>query len=133
GDTRTFTTAPSCHGPFTSHWTANRVVILGASLPGYLPVSVSTGDAGTYCVIVTGAVNSVTNCATLTVNEPTTATGPDDLVLVTGDTGTFSTTPSGTGPFDYQWTNSEVETSELTTCRDTVCRLSIEDAGTYCV
>ena len=55
-------------------------------------------------VIVTGAANSVTNCASLTVNEPTSGNGPNDMTLISGGTGTFSTTPSGTGPFTYQWT-----------------------------
>src|SRR5207244_7084888 len=47
-----------------------------------LPIwPVRTNDAGIYCVVVTGAANSVTNCATLTVNEPTSASGPNDLTL----------------------------------------------------
>src|SRR5206468_2556572 len=75
-----------------------------ATNSSYTVGPVNPGDAGTYCVIVTGAANSVTNCATLTVLEPTTATPINDLTLITGGSGTFSTTPSGTGPFDYQWT-----------------------------
>src|ERR1043165_9911548 len=93
----TFSTTPSWCGRFTYQWTADGTEIPGATNSSYTVGPVSPGDAGTYCVIITGAANSVTNCATLTVNEPTTATGPNDMTLVTGDTGTFTTTPGGTG------------------------------------
>src|SRR5919197_856819 len=114
GDTGTFSTTPSGTGPFTYQWTDNGAEVPGATNSSYTVGPVSPGDAGTYCVIVTGAANSVTNCATLTVLEPTTASGPNDMTLVTGQTGTFSTTASGTGPFEYQWTKDGVDITGAT-------------------
>src|SRR5205814_699848 len=133
GDTGTFSTTASGTGPFNYQWTDNGVVMLGATNSSYTVGPVSAGDAGTYCVIISGAANSVTNCATLTVNTPTSGTGPDDLVLVTGDTGTFSTTASGTGPFNYQWTDNGVVIPGATNSNYTVGPVSAGDAGTYCV
>src|SRR5437763_14384821 len=42
--------------------------------------SVSPSDAGRYCVKVTGLLNSVINCAVLTVQSNLTAIGPVDTV-----------------------------------------------------
>src|SRR5439155_16663447 len=93
GESGTFSTTPSGTGPFEFQWTHNGVESPGATNSTYTVGPVSPGDAGTYCVVVAGESNSVNNCDTLTANDPTTATGPNDMTLVTGDSGTFSTTP----------------------------------------
>src|SRR5437899_777212 len=134
GSTGTFSTTPSGTGPFTYQWTDNGVVIPGSTNSSYTVGPVTPGDAGAYCVIISGAVNSVTNCATLTVIEPTTASGPNDMTLTSGDTGTFSTTASGTGPFAYQWTdNRGVQIPGATNSAYTVGPVTPGDAGIYCV
>src|SRR5439155_11479643 len=133
GGSGTFSTTPSGTGPFDYQWTKDGEVITGATNSSYTVGPVTPGDAGTYCVIVTGAANSVTNCATLTVLEPTTATPINDLTLITGGSGTFSTTPSGTGPFDYQWTKDGEVITGATNSSYTVGPVTPGDAGTYCV
>jgi hypothetical protein len=70
-----------------------------------LPMNnVTTGQAGVYTVIVSGAAgNSVTNTATLTVNVPVTVTVPPvDQTTVVGSNVTFSVTATGTS-LSYQW------------------------------
>src|SRR5439155_1328506 len=114
-------------------WTKDGVDLPGATNSDYTVGPVSPGDAGTYCVVVSGAVNSVTNCATLTVLVPTSASGPDDMTLITGDSGTFSTIASGTGPFDYQWTKDGVDLPGATNAHYTVRPSRADDAGTLCV
>src|SRR5204862_378622 len=84
-------------------------------------------------VVVSGAVNSVTNCANLTVLVPTSASGPNDMVQSPGDSGSFSTSASGTGPFEYQWTKDGVDLTGATNSNYTVGPVSPGDAGTYCV
>ncbi|HXR04762.1 MAG TPA: immunoglobulin domain-containing protein, partial [Verrucomicrobiae bacterium] len=66
--------------------------------------NVTTGQAGVYTVIVSGAAgNSVTNTATLTVNVPVSVTVPPvDQTTVVGSNVTFSVTATGTG-LSYQW------------------------------
>ena len=91
-------------GPFTYQWGMNGADIPGATGPTLSIASVTPADAGTYYVVVTGACNSVTNCATLTVDVPTTAIGPTGVTVCQGADASFSTAASGTGPFNYQWT-----------------------------
>src|SRR5438309_7680434 len=60
-------------------------------------------DAGAYCVQVTGACTSVTNCASLTVLTNTSATALTSLVNCPRTPASINTVTSGTGPFTYQW------------------------------
>ncbi|HKP45747.1 MAG TPA: immunoglobulin domain-containing protein [Pyrinomonadaceae bacterium] len=61
---------------------------------------------GTHTVglTVTGDCGTVTQSATLTVNQNTATTDPADATVCQGATANFSTTASGTGPFTYAWT-----------------------------
>src|SRR5438105_15874737 len=133
GDSGTFSTTPSGTGPFEFQWTHNGVDSAGATNASYTVGPVSPGDAGTYCVIVTCVLYLHDALPILTVNEPTTATGPNDMTLVTGDSGTFSTTPSGTGPFEFQWTHNGVDRKGTTNNSNTVWTVSAGDAVTYSV
>jgi len=65
GTTATFTAAASGTGPFSYQWTKNGTAILGATSSVYSLVVTGPGDTGTYCVVVAGFCNSLTNCATL--------------------------------------------------------------------
>src|SRR5881397_2974623 len=78
-------------------------VIPGATSSSVVMSNVTVLAAGTYTVIVTGACNAATNSATLTVNEPTTATPLADQTQCFGGSATFSTTAGGTGPLSYIW------------------------------
>src|SRR5439155_566550 len=104
GQSASFSTTASGAGPFSYQWLKAGVDISGATDPTYSIASVAATDAATYCVVVSGACNSVTNCATLTVNALTSATGPSDATVCLGSDANFSVTASGTGPFDYAWT-----------------------------
>jgi hypothetical protein len=95
--------------------------------------NLSAADAATYCVVVSGACNSVTNCAVLAVNTPTTATALISLTNCPGATVTFSTVASGTGPFTYQWFKGGSELEGQTSSTLTLNDLSATDAATYCV
>ena len=72
-------------------------------MPLTLP-NVTAASAGAYCVEVAGACGSITNsCATLTVLTNTTATALVSQIKCPGETVTFATVASGTGPFSYVW------------------------------
>src|SRR5205814_7231553 len=131
GDTGTFSTTASGTGPFNYQWTDNGGVVPGATKPSYTVGPVSARDAGTYCVIISGAANSVTNCATLTVNAPTTATGPDDLVRCPDHSASFSTSASGTGPFSYQWISNAAPIGGATNDTYGIAPVRAGDAGTH--
>src|SRR5204863_7301217 len=59
--------------------------------------SLSIG-AHTVAVVLTGSCGSVTNSATLTVNQLTSATDLSNATVCIGTDANFSTTASGTGP-----------------------------------
>ncbi len=109
GSPATFTTVASGTGPFTYSWTKGGVPIAGQTSASLSIPSVVAGDAGHYCVKVSGFCTSVTNCADLTVLTNTTAT---PLTNVTSaclqSNANFSTVASGTGPFTYVWTKDNV-------------------------
>src|SRR4030095_16855005 len=66
--------------------------------------NVSTTDAGTYSVVVSGTCgNAVTNSASLTVNQNVVvATAPVSLTNCPGTSASFSVNATGTG-LSYQW------------------------------
>lgn len=103
GTSAAFSTMASGSGPFSYQWSKDGMNLSGATGPAYTVGAVSAADAGTYCVVVSGACNSVTNCAALTVLSPTTASGPDPATVCQGTTATFAITASGTGPFSHAW------------------------------
>jgi hypothetical protein len=104
GANASFSTTASGTGPFHYAWTVDGSPVGGDSAS----VSVATGSlsVGNHAVAVTvsGGCGSVTKNATLTVQETTTATMPNDQTVCQGANASFSTTASGTGPFHYAWT-----------------------------
>src|SRR5207245_1187355 len=93
----------------------------------------SATDAGAYCVVVNGFCNSAISCASLTVNVPTTASGPVDLTRCPGQSAAFSTIASGTGPFSYQWRKGGVDITGATADTFSIASVTAADAGIYCV
>ncbi len=95
--------------------------------------NITADDAGTYTLIVTGPCNSVTNSATLTVNEPVSATGPSDQTNCVGTIVTFSTVAHGTGPFTYQWRKDGENLRSRTTSSIEIFAFGTGTVGTYSV
>jgi hypothetical protein len=103
GDGAVFSTVASGTGPYSYAWWKNGSVLSGQTNSSLTLVNVGAGDAATYSVIVSGAMGTVTNSATLTVNAPVTVTAaPLNQASVAGGSATFSVTASGTG-LSYQW------------------------------
>src|SRR6185503_76173 len=80
------------------------VDITGATNHSYTIDSLSVADAGTYTVVVTGAFDSVTHSATLTVPTPLAAAELSDITVERGEDVLFSTSASGSSPILFQWT-----------------------------
>ena len=100
--------------------------------------NVTTGQAGVYTVIVSGAGTPVTNSATLTVNVPVTVTVPPvSQTTLVGSNVTFSVTATGTG-LSYQWlfggsvigTSSSLTLNSVTTGQAGVYTVIVSGAGT---
>src|SRR5258708_12674312 len=81
-------------GPISYIWYKEGVLIAGANGPCLDFPSVSLSDAGRYCVKVTGLLDSVINCAVLTVQSNLTAIGPVDTVGCPGQDARLCTPAS---------------------------------------
>src|SRR5439155_873137 len=115
GTTASFSVAATGSGPLSYQWSKGGVAVSGATTSSLVLPNVSALDAGTYCVVVSGTCNRVTNCATLTVLEPVTATGPNTQPIRSGTTASFSVAATGSGPLSYQWSKGGVAVSGATT------------------
>ena len=100
----TFSTTASGTGPFSYVWKKDSISILGATNNSYSISNITSLDAATYTVEVNGFCNSVTNSATLTVLTNITSSTLSNVTICAGSPADFSTTPTGTGPYDYVWT-----------------------------
>src|SRR5207247_9961132 len=103
GTSAIFSTTPSGTGPFSFVWRKDGNILSGQTSSSLSIGSVSSGDAGTYSVAVSGACGSVTNSGTLTVLTAVGATALTSLTNCPGTAASFSTTPSGTGPYTFVW------------------------------
>ena len=103
GDSAMFSTVASGTPPYSYAWLKNGSTLSGQTNNNLILANVSSNNAATYSVIVSGAMGSVTNSATLTVNTPVSVTtAPANQTGVAGGSATFSVTASGTG-LSYQW------------------------------
>ena len=105
-------------GPFSYQWRRDGLDIAGAISSTYTLPAASAGDAGTYCVVVTGACNSVTNCATLTVTGcmPVTSSTPQLNV----QTGLFDQNVQFTNLTDFTFPALRVSISGLREGKETI-------------
>jgi MBG domain/MBG domain (YGX type)/Immunoglobulin I-set domain len=131
GDTAVFSTVASGTPPYSYAWLKNNSVLSSQTNGSLTLDNVSTNDAATYSVIVSGAMGSVTNGATLTVNTPVTVTtAPLNQTNVAGGGATFSVAATGTG-LSYQWlfNGTVIGTSSSLTLNN----LATSQAGVYTV
>ena len=134
GASATFSTVAHGDGPYTYQWTRNGVPLTGRSDSSLVLTGLTAADAGTYAVQVSGACNSVTNFATLTINqEAFVASPPVSLTNCPGTSASFSVTAGGTGPFSYQWLKDGLALPGKTNSSLTLPSVSTADAGAYSV
>jgi hypothetical protein len=95
--------------------------------------NVSTADAGTYSVLVSGVCASVVENAILTMNAAVGASPLANLLKNRGDTAVFCTAASGTGPFNYAWMKNGASLFGQTNCSLTLTNVCDADAGQYSV
>ncbi len=118
-------------GPFTYAWRKNGVPLDGETNASLSLAAVSPGDEGDYSVEVSGACNTVTNTARLTVNALTAVTVTPAQAVCTGGSVVFTASPSGTGPFAFQWSRSGSPLAGQTNAALVFSSVAIADAGAY--
>ena len=133
GASVTFTTTPGGTGPFSFAWSKGGVPLPGETSPTLNLANVSTADAATYCVAVSGAVNSVTNCAVLTVLANVGFAAAPTFKAPPRTTASICALAIGTGPFTYQWSRAGVPIAGATNDCVMLPNVSLDDEGDYCV
>jgi hypothetical protein len=101
----TFTVVAGGGTPVSYQWRKGGQNLAGATASSYTIASAQTGDAGSYDVVVTNSVGSVTsNSATLTIQVPPVITQqPVSLNVAPGGTATFTIVATGTPTLSYRW------------------------------
>lgn len=120
----------------TYQWTRNGTPIPGATGSTYtVPASAGT-DAGTYAVVVSNGVNSITTAAVPVVVHgaaPVIALQPASTSALRGTTATLNGWAVGDGPFTYQWSKAGAPIADATNLSLRLTGLGDGDAGSYTV
>jgi hypothetical protein len=121
--------------PLSCQWWFNSAPISGATATNYTLSSAQATNAGSYSVVVTNVLGSITSSvAMLTVTLPPTVTNPPQSLTVNqGGAAPFSVGVSGTAPFGYQWLFNGGVISAATASGYTVASAQATDAGSYSV
>jgi hypothetical protein len=115
-------------------WRKGGLNLGGATGSSLSFASVGNGDAASYDVVLSGTCNSLTSAPALLVLNGSTATTPLASALRNlGDSVTFSTTASGTGPFSYVWKKNGAAIGGATSSSLTLTNLGYSDGATYSV
>jgi hypothetical protein len=137
GQSTTFTSDIIGSGPLAYQWYFNTTnAIAGANGSSYTIPVVLTNNAGTYTLVVTNSLSSMTTrAALLTVsNIPVSIiTQPAYTVAVEGRSATLSVVVSGTPLIAYQWFYNSAAITGATTASYTIAPLALANSGSYYV
>lgn len=120
--------------PLGYQWYFNGSAISGATSSSLTLSDVQAAQAGSYTVIVSNLVGSITSAAaTLTVNlPPSIATQPQSQSVLAGGSASFTVVASGTGTLKYQWyKNGSSARGNIATYN--INNVKMDDAGNYLV
>lgn len=119
--------------PFTYQWKKGTDDIVGAT-NSVLAIPNATGaDAGTYTVVVSNGVSSVTsNAAVLGLpTAPTITTQPQNVAVTAGQSATFSVNATVLGTPSYQWRRNGFNIAGANSADYTIASASRTDADYY--
>jgi uncharacterized repeat protein (TIGR01451 family) len=116
----------------TYQWFKGAGALSGQTSSSYSIASISASDAATYSVVVSGACGApVSKTATLTINQTISTTPLANLTLCPGQSGTFSSTPSGSGSFSFVWKRNGTILASQTTSSLSLSNVTASASGTY--
>jgi hypothetical protein len=101
----TFSVTAAGVAPLAYQWRFNAANLSGATASSYTATNVQTNSAGSYSVVVTNPMGSLTSApALLALSLPPTITNqPQSQTVVAGQGVSFSVGASGATPLSYQW------------------------------
>ena len=121
--------------PLSWFWRRNGTFIAGATNSGLTLTNVTTANAGTYTVVVSNFLSSVTSAgAVLAVNIPASITAqPSNVTVGEGSNVTFSVVVAGTAPLWYQWRQDGLGIAGATNSSYAITNVQADQAGDYTV
>jgi|GEM_PF-307023 len=134
GGNVTFSVTATGTQPFSYQWKKNGADITGATSATLTLTGVTPASAGSYSVVVTNLVTSVTSAAaTLTVQAvaPSITTQPMAQSAPLGGSATFNVVATGTAPLGYQWQKNGTDIPGATSASYTVTGVQAADFTTY--
>ena len=138
GQSAVFSVSATGDPTLTYQWRKDGAPINGAVGSTYTIPSTVSGDAGTYTVVVTNPVTSVSSSgAILTVTSsqvsPAITSPPASQTVMVGQPVLFSVTADGTAPLAFQWRKNGSDIAGATGATYTIAAAVSGDAGTYTV
>ncbi len=135
GTLAVFSVTATGGGTLTYQWRRAGVNLAGGTSSSYRIAAVKTTDAGTYTVVVSNSINSVTSSpAELALNTPAAiTTQPVGATINAGAPYTFRVVATGTAPLAYQWLKGGVAIPGATSANYTISSPGSADTGSYSV
>jgi probable HAF family extracellular repeat protein len=121
--------------PLNYQWLFNGTNVAGATNVTLTITNAQAVSAGSYSVVVTNAVGSVTssNAVLTLLTAPTIVVSPTNATVVQGSNATFSVTAGGTPPLSYQWSFGGTNLPGATNSWYTLANTQTNNAGSYTV
>ena len=133
GENVTFTLVISGSAPTHIQWRKGNTPLPGENAWSLTLNNVSAADAGQYCADIWGHCDMLTFCAQLAVQELVTSSPLANTNGIVGQNVTFSTTPSGAGPFQFAWRKDGNLLAGETNNALTLVNITSTNAGLYSV
>jgi hypothetical protein len=135
GQNTSFSVVASGTTPLSYQWACNGTALSGATSSTLTRTNVQTINAGSYTVVVTNSLGSVTSAvAALAVNvPPAITTQPQSQTVTLGQNASFSIVANGTAPLSYQWSHNGTALAGATTSALALSNVQTTDAGSYTV
>lgn len=137
GQTATFTVVANGSAPLSYQWKKNGSNISGATSASYTTPAATSGDNGAAfrCVVSNPAGSATSAQAILTVNAiispPVITQHPVNVLVLVGQTATFTVGASGTAPLSYQWQKNGVNIGGATSASYTTSPTILGDNGAH--
>jgi len=133
GGTAVFSVSASGPGPFSYQWLFNGNNLASTNLPTLTLANVTTNDIGSYSVIISSPLDSVTSSVAV-LNMPVyIAMQPLDQNALLGGSFSFAVASGGTAPLSYQWAFDGTNLTGATNADYTVNNAATNDTGLYSV
>jgi len=133
GGTANFQVTAAGTSPLSYQWWFNGTNAVGGNTNLLNLSNAQSSQAGAYYVTVTNAAGAVTSTvATLTIGTPPAVSQqPSNVVIIQGQSASFSVVATGDAPLSYQWRFKGTPISAASASTYTIGSATVANAGNY--